>query len=47
MMLKPMGPSMLILTKEPYIHSLATPLYVEVLAMISMLQQLIVLKAAG
>lgn len=32
--------------REPYIHPLATPLYVEVLAMVSMLQQLIVLTAA-
>lgn len=37
---------MLILMREPYIHPLATPLYVEVLAMVSMLQQLIVLTAA-
>ena len=34
-------------TKEPYVHLLATPLYVEGLTMVPVLGQLIVLTAGG
>ena len=44
---QPMSPQMLILTREPYVHFLAMALYVEVLVLASMLEQLIVLTAGG
>lgn len=44
---QPMGPWTLIFMKEPYVHLLAIPLYMEVLSMASMLGQFIVLRAGG